>query len=45
MDGEIKLQDSTRGLVSLKAYKKHLATEASGEVIEQIRLQLQQNIP
>lgn len=44
MDGEIKLQDSTQGLVSLKAYKKHLTTEASREVIEQIRMQLQQNL-
>lgn len=43
MDGEIKLQDSTLGLVSLKAYKKHLTTEASGEVVEQIHIQLQQN--
>lgn len=44
IDGEIKLQDSTRGLVSLKAYKKYLATEASEEIVEQIQLQLQQNI-
>ncbi|MPM61813.1 hypothetical protein SDC9_108676 [bioreactor metagenome] len=44
IDGEIKLEDSTRGLVSLKAYKKHLTTEASGKVVEQIQIQLQQNI-
>lgn len=44
MNGEIKLQDSTRGLVSLKAYKKHLTTEVSGEVVQQLQAQLQQNL-
>lgn len=44
IDGEIKLQDSTRGLVSLKAYKKYLATEASGEIVKQLQAQFQQNI-
>lgn len=44
MDGEIKLQDSTKGLVSLKAYKKHLVTEASGEIVKQLQAHLQQNL-
>lgn len=44
MDGEIKLQDSTKGLISLKAYKKHLADEASGEIVKQLQAQLKQNI-
>jgi len=41
MNGEIKLQDSTKGLTTLKAYNKHLATEASGKVMECLREQLQ----
>ncbi|WP_269848410.1 hypothetical protein [Methanosarcina horonobensis] len=40
MDGEIKLQDSTKGLISLKAYKKHLASEAAKEVVDM----LEQNV-
>lgn len=44
MDGEIKMQDSTRGLVSSKAYKKHLATEASREIVKQLQAQFQQNL-
>jgi predicted RND superfamily exporter protein len=38
--GDIELQDSTKGLVSLKAYKKHLASEAAKEIAGK----LEQNI-
>jgi hypothetical protein len=44
MDGEIKMQDYTRGLVSLKAYKKHLAAETSGEIVKQLQAQFQQSL-
>lgn len=44
MDGEIKIQDSTQGLVSSKAYKKHLASETSREVVKQLQAQFQQNL-
>lgn len=44
MDGEIKMQDSTRGLVSSKAYKKHLAAETSGEIVKQLQAQFQQSL-
>lgn len=42
--GEIKLHDSTHGPVSLKAYRKHLASGVSEEVLKQLKMQLQQNI-
>ncbi|WP_410507902.1 hypothetical protein RSJ42_14040 [Methanosarcina hadiensis] len=44
MDGEIKMQDYTRGLVSLKAYKKHLAAEISEEIVKQLQAQFQQSL-
>ena len=36
MDGEIVVQDSTKGIISLKAYRKHLAEEAAGKTEEQL---------
>jgi hypothetical protein len=36
IDGEIKVQDSTKGIVSLNAYRKHLAEEAAGKTVEQL---------
>lgn len=40
MDGKIELQDSTKGIVSLKAYRKHLAEEAAGKTVEQLLQQV-----
>ncbi|AAM30632.1 hypothetical protein [Methanosarcina mazei] len=36
MDGKIVVQDSTKGIISLKAYRKHLAEEAAGKTVEQL---------
>jgi hypothetical protein len=35
--GDIELLDSTKGIVSLKAYRKHLAEEAARETVEQFQ--------
>ncbi|MCQ1534223.1 hypothetical protein FTO70_00630 [Methanosarcina sp. KYL-1] len=40
IDGELELQDSTRGLVSLKAYREHLASEAAKKTVEQLQEQI-----
>ena len=37
VDGwKIVVQDSTKGIISLKAYRKHLAEEAAGKTVEQL---------
>ncbi len=38
--GDMDLQDSTKGLVSLKAYRKHLAEEAAKKTVEQLQQQI-----
>lgn len=38
--GDMELQDSTKGLVSLKAYRKHLAEEAAKKTVEQLQQQI-----
>jgi len=38
--GDMELQDSTKGLVSLKAYRKHLAEEAARKTVEQLQQQI-----
>ncbi|HIH95851.1 TPA: hypothetical protein HA338_18225 [Methanosarcina acetivorans] len=38
--GDMNLQDSTKGLVSLKAYRKYLAEEAAKETVEQLQQQI-----
>ena len=38
--GDIELQDSTKGIVSLKAYRKHLAEEAARQTVEQFQQQI-----
>lgn len=40
ISGEMDLQDSTKGLVSLKAYRKHLAEEAARKTAEQLQQQI-----
>ncbi len=40
MDGELELQDSTKGIVSRKAYRKHLAEEAAKNVVDQLQNQI-----
>ncbi len=39
-DGELELQDSTKGIVSRKAYRKHLAEEAAKNVVDQLQHQI-----
>ncbi|AKB30038.1 hypothetical protein MSSIT_3319 [Methanosarcina siciliae T4/M] len=38
--GDMELQDSTKGPVSLKAYRKHLAEEAARKIVEQLQQQI-----
>ncbi|MHC1756633.1 MAG: hypothetical protein AB9861_14610 [Methanosarcina sp.] len=38
--GDIELQDSTKGIISLKAYRKHLAEEAARKTVEQLQQQI-----
>lgn len=38
--GDMELQDSTKGIVSLKAYRKHLAEEAAKKTVEQLQQQI-----
>ncbi|WP_440947087.1 hypothetical protein ACSAZL_02005 [Methanosarcina sp. T3] len=38
--GDMELQDFTKGIVSLKAYRKHLAEEAARKTIEQFQQQI-----
>jgi len=40
ISGDMDLQDSTKGLVSLKAYRKHLAEEAARKTVEQLQQQI-----
>ncbi len=40
MDGELELQDSTKGIISMKAYRKHLAEEAAKNVVDQLQTQI-----
>ncbi|HII01912.1 TPA: hypothetical protein HA351_09795 [Methanosarcinaceae archaeon] len=40
MDGELELQDSTKGIVSRKAYRKHLAEEAAKNIVDQLQQQI-----
>lgn len=37
VDGDLKLEDSTKGLVSRKAYRKHLAKEAAKNLVNQLQ--------
>ncbi|AKB23924.1 hypothetical protein MSMTP_0455 [Methanosarcina sp. MTP4] len=39
-DGKLELQDSTKGIVSRKAYRKHLAEEAAKNVVDQLQNQI-----
>jgi hypothetical protein len=39
-DGELELQDSTKGIVSRKAYRKHLAEEAAKNIVDQLQQQI-----
>ncbi|MDD3247719.1 MAG: hypothetical protein PHF18_12850 [Methanosarcina sp.] len=38
--GNMELQDSTTGIVSLKAYRKHLAEETAKKTVEQLQQQI-----
>ena len=40
MDGELELEDSTKGIISLKAYRKHLAEETAKNIVDQIQRQV-----
>ncbi|WP_440956749.1 hypothetical protein ACSAZK_07575 [Methanosarcina sp. Mfa9] len=44
VDGELELQDTTKGIVSIKAYRKHLAEETAKNVADQLENQIR-NIP
>ncbi len=44
VEGELELQDTTKGIVSIKAYRKHLAEEAAKNVVDQLENQIL-NIP
>jgi hypothetical protein len=38
--GDLELQDSTKGVLSLKAYRKHLSEEAARKTVEQFQQQI-----
>lgn len=38
--GDLELQDSTKGIISQKAYRKHLAEEAARKTVEQLQQQI-----
>lgn len=42
--GDMELQDSTKGLISQKAYQKHLASKAAKEIVRKLKLSVR-NLP
>jgi hypothetical protein len=42
--GDMELQDSTKGLISQKAYQKYLASEAAKEIVGRLKLNVR-NLP